>query len=73
MYRCTHSRHPILSDCYLNSCILCNVDKKEKCDYDSSNNSDKLYEMFHDTEFRKLLELPRTGKESGLLDRMDIF
>lgn len=73
MYRCTHSRHSILSECYLTSCNFCNISKRENCDYNSDNNYDKLFEMFCGTEFEKLLELPRVKRKNEHMEQMDIF
>lgn len=67
-YRCVHSRHPILSDCYLVNCSKCTMGTRitEKCDFCYKDSTDKLDALFRDTEFECILDLPRKDKLTNL-------
>lgn len=67
-YRCVHSRHPILSDCYLVNCSECTMGTRitEKCDFCYKDSTDKLDALFRDTEFECILDLPRKDKLTNL-------
>lgn len=67
LYRCTHGRHPILSNCYLENCSQCNQEKKARCDADIKDlDGDKFDRLFDGTEFSNVLALPR--KDTVLKD-----
>ena len=65
-YCCTHKRHSRLSDCYLSSCAGCNPSKKSKCDFIDKDKhcTDRFTQMFENTKFEKILELPRKDEEN---------
>ena len=77
LHRCTHTRHSILSDCYLLSCDNCSPQKKIKCKVCDLNGGDKIDYLFKDTIFSDILEIPlrksNTRKVDGSLNRIQAF
>ena len=72
LYRCTHGRHAILSDCWLHSCIDCNDVKCSKCDTRDiiKSATNELNRLFKGTIFECMLELNYLSRIQKTTDKM---
>lgn len=77
LHRCTHTRHSILSDCYLVSCGSCASQKRARCNVGDSIDGDKLEYLFKDTIFSSILKVSlrknKIEKQFNLVEDMSVF
>lgn len=59
--RSTHTRHSVLADCFTIECKDCKEEFKRFCDFTNYDINDKFVFLLSDTEFERLLDLPRNS------------